>query len=363
VRWSACLIVRDEEARLAGALDSLNGVVDELCILDTGSRDRTLALARARADRVESFRWCEDFAAARNACLELATGDWVLVLDADERLITAPAAARTELERFAARHPACVGRVLVENVEEERVCGRARISRLLPNDGAHRYAGRVHEQIVRIDPAGPNEPARADIGLTLRHVGYQLEPAARQAKLQRNLALLERQLADTPGDGYLWFQLGRTRAQAGATQRALEDLERALAHCTDSDPWAIAALEEGAYALRALGRSAQGLALLEQVEAQWLNRADTCFLVALLALDTGDLERARAGFRRCLDLGAEPASGAESSTASATFAPAFNLGVISEGLGRLAEAREHYCAALRFHPAHEPSLEGLRRVG
>jgi tetratricopeptide (TPR) repeat protein len=238
-----------------------------------------------------------------------------------------------------------------------------RISRLLPNDRAHRYTGRIHEQIVRVAASGPTEPARADVGITLRHLGYQLDPAARQAKLQRNLALLERQLADSPQDGYGWFQLGRTRAQAGAHQRALVDLERALEHCSDSDPWGIAALEEGAYALRALGRSAQGLGLLEQVETQWHNRADTCFLVALLALDTGDLERARAGFRRCLALGAEPASGAESSTASATFAPAFNLGVISEGLGRLAEAREHYRVALRFHPAHEPSLAGLRRVG
>jgi tetratricopeptide (TPR) repeat protein len=355
--------VRDEEARLAAALDTLSGVVDEVCVVDTGSRDGTLALARARADRVASFRWCGDFAAARNACLELASGEWVLALDADERLTTPPAAARAELERFAARQPGCVGRVLVENVEEERVCGRVRLSRLLPNDGAHRYAGRIHEQIVRDDSHGTHEPARADVALTLRHIGYQLDPVARQAKLQRNLALLERQLAETPHDGYLWFQLGRTRAQAGVPQRALEDLERALAHCSDSDPWAIAALEEGAYALRALGRSAQGLALLEQVEAQWLHRADTCFLVALLALDTGDLERAQAGFQRCLALGAQADSSAESSTASATFAPAFNLGVISEGLGRLAEAREHFRAALRFHPGHEPSLLGLRRVG
>jgi tetratricopeptide (TPR) repeat protein len=83
----------------------------------------------------------------------------------------------------------------------------------------------------------------------------------------------------------------------------------------------------------------------------------------LLALDAGDLDRAERGFRRCLTLGGETATGAETSAAAATFAPAYNLGVLSEGLGRLGEAREHYRAALRFLPTHEPSLQGLRRVG
>lgn len=363
VRLSACLIVRDEEARLPSALDSVAGVADEICVLDTGSTDGTLALARSRAARVARFRWCDDFAAARNACLDLASGDWILALDADERLSTPASQARVELERFARQHPRGVGRLMVENLEGQRVSGRARVSRLLPNDGSHRFAGRVHEQIVRARGARLGEPERADLQLTLHHIGYELDPKARQTKLSRNAGLLELQLIQAPDDGYLWFQLGRTLAQAGEPARALEALERALVLCADTAPWGISALEEGAYALRALGRSAQALALLEQVETQWQRRPDTCFAVALLALDAGDLARAERGFKRCLALGAEPAGQAESSVAAATFAPAFNLGVISEGLGRLGEAREHYRAALSFHPAHEPSLEGLRRVG
>jgi tetratricopeptide (TPR) repeat protein len=363
VRLSACLIVRDEEPRLAAALDSLAGVADEICVLDTGSVDGTVALARARAHKVETRTWREDFAAARNACLELASGDWVLALDADERVATPAAKARAELERFAARSPHCVGRVLVENLEGGRTCGRVRVSRLLPHDGSHRFAGRVHEQIVREGPRGIEQPRRADVAVTLRHIGYELDAQGRRAKLERNATLLERQLADSPEDGYLWFQLGRTQAQSGAPERALQSLERALAHCRDDAAWGIAAVEEGAYALRALGRSEQALALVEQVESQWRTRADTCFLIALLALDLGDLPRADQGFRHCLEFGSEPAGCVETSSAAATFAPAFNLGVISEGLGRLVEAREHYCTALRFHPQHEPSLEGLRRVG
>src|SRR6185369_15137649 len=79
-------IVKDETARLAACLESVSGTVDEIVIVDTGSTDDTVELARARGARVVSWAWRDDFAAARNESLRHARGDWVLVLDADERL-------------------------------------------------------------------------------------------------------------------------------------------------------------------------------------------------------------------------------------------------------------------------------------
>jgi tetratricopeptide (TPR) repeat protein len=363
MRLSVCLIVRDEELRLGQALESVDGLADEVCVLDTGSRDRTCELALARGARVACFRWCEDFSAARNACLELATGDWALVLDADERLASAPAPARHALERFASGHPGCVGRLLLENLADDGVVGRVRLSRLLPLDGRHRFQGRVHEQIVRVSAGRTEEAQRRDVDLTLTHVGYALQDQARADKLARNAALLGRQLEHDPDDGYAWFQLGRTRALADDPAGALQALERALERCPDAAPWGISALEEGAYALRRLGASEQALTLLREVEPRWRSRADTCFLIALLALDTGDIERAERGFRRCLTLEGAPTGAAESNPACSTHAPAYNLGMMCEVLGRTEEARRHYRAALRFHPDHGPSRQGLRRLG
>ena len=82
---SLCLIARDEERFLGACLDSVRGVVDEMIVVDTGSRDATVEIARAAGARVVDFPWFDDFAAARNAALAAATGDWS-VLDADERL-------------------------------------------------------------------------------------------------------------------------------------------------------------------------------------------------------------------------------------------------------------------------------------
>ena len=91
---SLTLIVRDEEANLPACLDSARDLFDEIVVVDTGSTDRTIELARERGARIVPFAWCDDFAAARNAGVEAAKGEWILWLDADERL---GASARDQL--------------------------------------------------------------------------------------------------------------------------------------------------------------------------------------------------------------------------------------------------------------------------
>src|ERR1700761_6858888 len=83
---SLCMIVRNEEGFLGDALASVQGVVDEICIVDTGSTDGTVAIAQSAGARIEFISWRDDFAYARNAALDMATGAWIFVLDADERL-------------------------------------------------------------------------------------------------------------------------------------------------------------------------------------------------------------------------------------------------------------------------------------
>ena len=78
MRLIACLIARDEEANLPRCLSSLAGVVDGICLLDTGSADRTLEIARSFGARTASLPWDDDFSVSRNACLDLAEGDWIL---------------------------------------------------------------------------------------------------------------------------------------------------------------------------------------------------------------------------------------------------------------------------------------------
>src|SRR5687767_8221728 len=94
---AASMIVKNEAAVLATCLTSLQGVVDEIHVHDTGSSDATVQIATDFGAHVTHGPWTEDFAAARNAALEGWTADWVLVVDADDEVFADPARLRRSL--------------------------------------------------------------------------------------------------------------------------------------------------------------------------------------------------------------------------------------------------------------------------
>ena len=256
------------------------------------------------------------------------------------------------------RSPSAAGRVRIENRDEAGECSSVSISRFFPRAGFS-FRGCIHEQLVF---EGGESFQREDTGLRVEHHGYALEGAQRIAKLERNTRLLMDSLEKDPEDAYLWYQLGRTLYIAEDHQAAVEALEQALMRCPDDAPWAAGLFEIGAYSLRALGLSGQALTLLSEVEGDFASRADTCFLIGLLSMDCGDLERAEQSFRRCLDLDSESGGDSESSYAASTYAPAFNLGVMNEVLGDHEQAEVWFRRALEFRSDHAPSLEALERV-
>lgn len=84
---SAVLIVKDEEVLLGKCLDTLKGI-DELVIVDTGSKDKTKEIASRYTDKIYDFPWIDSFCKARNFANSKATGDFILTIDADEELLT-----------------------------------------------------------------------------------------------------------------------------------------------------------------------------------------------------------------------------------------------------------------------------------
>lgn len=199
---SLCMIVRDEEATLARAINSVRPLVDEIIVVDTGSVDGTAAVARSCGARVIDFPWCDDFSAARNASLEAATSDWVLVLDADEILEPVDP---TEFRRLLAQSNVAGYQLTLKNQGQDQTFSLVRLFR---NEAAVRYEFPIHEQVT------PSLNTWASIfamrveesPLVIRHSGY--EPSQRQAKKPRNRRLLTKALVAHPEEPYLHFQLG-----------------------------------------------------------------------------------------------------------------------------------------------------------
>lgn len=332
------VIARNEAARIGRLLDSVAPWVDSMLVLDTGSDDDTVAIARRAGARVEHFRWCDDFAAARNAALAAAGADWHLVLDADEWLIDGGPALRA----LAQRRPDFVGSVHLEDRFLDGGTWRTThidISRVLP--GALRYAGRVHEQPQHLLPV-------RTLGLRVGHDGYAPERMA--AKRGRNRALLRADLADAAASGddaYLWYQLGKDHAVYDEHTDAADCFLRAAAGVPDAAPWRFDLAARALYSMKRAGRHAAGADYAESQLAACAASPDFFFALGDLLLDWAADEPARgeallpmieAAWTRCLELGETPAlHGAVAGRGSVLAA--HNLALVYEFTGRAGEAQ------------------------
>ena len=210
---SICLIVKNEERFLAQCLKSIQAVATQIVVVDTGSTDRTVEIAREFDAEVHSFQWCDDFAAARNAALEHATGDWILMLDADEEL---PLAQHKNLLADLGQNEALAVRLPLINQGLEAE-GRNFVPRLFRNAPGIFFIGRIHEQFF------PSIAANAKIwGLTsvlgtaeLLHHGYTKELVRDRNKVARNLKLLQEAVREFPTDANLMMNFGLELVRSG----------------------------------------------------------------------------------------------------------------------------------------------------
>lgn len=216
MRLTACLIARDEESILPRCLASLHRVADEICLLDTGSIDRTVEIARAHGATVGFRAWDQDFSAARNAGLELASGDWILQIDADEEIDPASIA---DLRQDLESGPPCrlVEVVLLDGTDRPGVVS---LPRLFRRDDRIRYRRPVHESVLEsLEEARlpPPTPCR----LRLIHHGYRPEIVENRAKRERNLSILRATRDAGKADAYDLYKLATTLpAWDGGSERS-----------------------------------------------------------------------------------------------------------------------------------------------
>jgi len=349
-RVALVMIARNESARIVRALADAARCVDEMIVLDTGSTDATVALARSAGARVGHFAWCNDFAAARNAALALADADWNVVIDADEWI------AEAGIELLALRHtaPDFVGTLRVDSHFDTPLgvsVSPSWLPRVLPR--GVRYEGHVHEQPVH------RLPARRLVTV-LGHDGYRAD--ALKAKAGRNADLLARAIAQAPDDAYLHYQLGTDHdvyerwADACAhfaRSRACEEASGATVTLAGTVPgWHHDRLVREIHALKQCHQHAQAVQLAEAQMATWAESPDFFFALGDLLLDWATEEPTRAGellpmiesaWLRCLEIGERPELEGSVAGRGSRLA-ARNLAVLYEGTGRAIEA-------LRFRDA------------
>jgi tetratricopeptide (TPR) repeat protein len=347
---SLSMIVRDEAAQIEACLRSVQGFADELVVVDTGSTDNTVALAQALGARVEQIEWPGDFAPARNQALQFVSGDWVLVLDADEQLRPE---AIAPLRALMAQPD-----VLVINLlRHERGAVQSpysNVSRLFRRHPAIRWSRAYHSmvddsvaELLQREPqwriADCPEPA-------LIHDGYRPELLAQGNKPQRLREAMEAELQERPGDPYACAKLGSLEVAEGNLERGVSLLRQGLEHCpADAHPERYELLLH--LALAEAGRNpAAALSLyrqaLELPLAPRLSLAARLNLAALL-LQQGQPQEAEQLCQRATAAAPEIGLGW------------YNLGLIRRRLGDIGGALEAYREARRLTPEHAETHQNL----
>ena len=200
------MIVRDEAALLPRFLEAARGCFDELCVVDTGSVDDTVAILTAAGGTITRRAWDDDFAAARNASLNLATGDVVLVLDPDE--LPSPEFAPA-LRAAVADRSSGAWTLTVRNLLHGGHHRDSHLLRAFVRDASIRYAHRIHED-ASVSVFAALERGGLRVGHVhppVEHVGYLRERATEKDKRGRDRRLLARALREDPTDLYSRFKL------------------------------------------------------------------------------------------------------------------------------------------------------------
>jgi tetratricopeptide (TPR) repeat protein len=343
------MIVKNEEDWIEGALESVNSLVDEIIIADTGCTDRTMERARPFSPKVIDFQWTEDFGAARNRTLAEARHPWILVLDADERI----AARDLPLIKDAVQRPVDGYHLIQRNyVFSNQVFGWTANSRLYAeskdypgyvdnplirlfrNEPHLRFQGAVHEII---DPTRLPSHFRFDtIPAVLHHYGKVRGAERVAAKQQHYLALGLKKIQEDPANAKAFLDLGIQYQELQRHAEAVECFKKTFA--MNRMP---IALLYGAISEKLGGRPAEALELLDRaVQVGFktfqvhLERGNT-----LLAL--GRVADALREYKTTERLNPK------------NPIAAFNCGLALRRLQDLKSAEECYEKALRLDPAFE----------
>ncbi len=358
-RVSLCMIVKDEERNLPRCLDSAADLVQEIIVVDTGSRDATKDVASRYGAKVYDFAWCDSFAAARNEALRHATGEWLLWLDADDTLDAANRQKRRTL--FAALGQELAAYLIRLHSLPDPVSGAALVvdqAKLFRNDPRLRWEYRVHEQIVPGILRLGGVTRQTDI--VIHHHGYQ-DPRLRRRKLERNRRLLLLDQAERPDDPLILFNLATLHLDLGQPAEAVTFLQRGLERTPASYslmPRLHSLLTCGLYRL---GRKEEALASCRRGRASFPEEGELLFWEAQLLSETGDERGAEASWRRLLSQSAGPAL-ASLDPGIHGYKTRHQLALLCHRQGRVQDAEQLWREAIAERPDFMPAWLGLAEL-
>lgn len=207
IKISIAMIVKNEEAMLARCLESVKDA-DEIVVIDTGSVDKTIEVAVKYAHKVQTFTWCDDFAAARNYAKERCSGDWILSIDADEYL---EEGGIEKIRNFLETYQGDAVKIRMQSTNQKFYSPR-----LFKNKPEIKWEGKIHEIINVLTEE------KIQVGVTFESSpSHVYDP-------NRNMRILQKEVEENPTNTRALYYLGREYGYRREYEKAIETLDKYL---------------------------------------------------------------------------------------------------------------------------------------
>lgn len=343
---SLCMIVKNEEDYLKACLSSVKDIVDEMIIVDTGSTDKTVEIAKSFSAKVFHYKWDSNFSKARNFSLSKATCDWILILDADEIF------EKTDTDKFielinTTSADGC--HFMVINYSSNQSVANASVHyafRLLRNTKAYHYVGSIHEQITRID-GDTSKINLTNEEIKLHHYGYMDQVIEKKGKRSRNLPIIMKQLEQDPHNAFYLFNLGNEYLASNNHAKALEIYKEAKKYIILNQSFVPHLFYRMMMCSYVLKLYPEALALADEALVLFPSCTDIEYYKGTILYNLHRYTLAIKSFERCLEIG-EPPAYFKLATGSGTFRPYLSLGDIYTTLEDFDKAIECYSKVIQL---------------
>ncbi len=364
MRISACVITKNEEQNLPAWLDSMGRIADEMIVVDTGSTDGTLELAKAAGAKVAHFKWVNDFAAAKNYAIEQAHGDWIVFLDADEyfQLEDCPRVRET-IERYHSCREVAGLMFLEINIEREtgqNIGGEKCAVRAFRNVSWIRYDGEIHEALRNTNQGMKIIQYVKDV--VIYHTGYSKNILL--DKYRRNLEiLLHKENKKDTDDYYLadcYYNLGQYEDAIRHLRKLFEN--KVKISLMENAPYTILILS----LMYAKYPADEIYEVLKQAVRTFPDMAEFRMLMGWQDWDLGNYIKAEKNYLKGIELYQREKSvhNPNISSNALNFLPTayMHLGEIAVLKGDAAKATECFVETLKLKPRNEIALKGICRL-
>lgn len=305
VRVSVAMMVGNEAHFIRDAIASASWA-DEIVVLDTGSTDGTDRIAAEMGAKVTREEWrtvdlgdglmsIDDFASARNRSIELALGDWVVLLDADERFRDC-AGLRGILEAL----PACVSFASMALDHDNRPELNQFMTRVFRKSAGPRYEHRVHETLETWARDKTMAVLPREVGW-VQHLGGAHDTRAKLRRDERNWRIVQRVLADNPNDVHALSYAIETLSQMGKDDLAEPLAWHAWEHATELHPARHRIVLSLCEFLWQRGEVSRVIELLQQADARWSLNANARVALGLALWVSERSSKARAHLLAALE--------------------------------------------------------------